>query len=99
MGNFTRNIDDKRKIRRVTVPVLVDEENVDQAEAIISASSADITGELTNIAASSGLAEITVTLEGPNVDAEAVKKILRDGGLSFATKRPKLDRDPTDQEG
>jgi glutathionyl-hydroquinone reductase len=99
MGNFTRTFEDKRKIRRVTVPVLVDEENVDQAQAIIEASSADITGELTNIAASSGLAEISVSLEGPNVDAEAVKKILRDGGLSFATKRPKLDRDPDASEG
>lgn len=99
MGIFTRSLEDKRKVRRVTVPVLVNEENIDQLEEIIVAAPSGFTAELTNISASSGLADVTVVYEGPNAEINHVKRLLTAGGLQFVTKRPKLDRDVEGSDG
>lgn len=93
MGQFTRSFEGKRTIKTVTVPVLVDEEHVDLLDEIITNSSADISADLTNITASSGIAEALITYTGPNADVNHVKRILTKGGLQYVTKRPKSKKE------
>jgi hypothetical protein len=93
MGQFTNSTEgSKKKLQKVTVPIVINEENIDDFETIITEASDKFTGELINISASSGVCDAVVTYTAPGANINDVKRVLTRGGLAFVAKRPKTER-------
>lgn len=94
MGKFSNDITVKQRKhkQRVTVPIVFDEEYLDDAERVIEALPDTYTGNVTDISASSGLVTVDVAYTARGANVTDVKRRLTDGGLPYASKRPKTER-------
>mgnify|MGYP007122145711 CR=1 FL=1 len=93
MGQFTNSTEGSKKaLQRVTVPIVVNEESIDELEVAITEASDKFTGELTNISASSGVCDAVITYTAPGANINDVKRMLDRAGIKFVAKRPKTEK-------
>lgn len=98
MGTFTNDV--KRKQRkhrqRITVPVIVDVDDLDLLRDIVESSPASLTGNVADISESSGNADVRISYEARGANKTDVTKrldvIFNGQRLRYATKRPTTER-------
>lgn len=94
MGKWSNSTDEGKgkPLMRVTVPVMVNEENLERLELAVTEAPDSFEAELTNISASSGVADVTIIYTGKGGDINDVKRMLERAGIPFVTKRPSKEK-------
>lgn len=94
MGTWTNTVAPKRRKHKqqVSVPVVIDVENLEDLREAIERAPDSYAGEVTNVSESSGIADVLVTYTARGANVTDVKTRLNKEGVQYATKRPKTER-------